>query len=278
MKPIIKNLLFLVLGTSLFFTSCSKDDSADQETDETTIEITDLTAEAAETDEAADGAFNIVETLYVETEEETRTSENSLFSDCVTITLSSENGITFVTLDFGLGCELRNGDVVSGIVDITYGPLQNDTRTINYTFDNFTFNEKGIAGGGTIFRERSNLAGNPQSTVNKDIVVSFPNWVEATVTVDKEREWIEGVGTGTWEDNVFLITGNRSVVFDNGFTQNSEVTNALRREATCRYFVSGEVDITRNNGNGVLDYGDGTCDNVATLTVNGETITIILRR
>ena len=41
--------------------------------------------------------------------------------------------------------------------------------------------------------------------------------------------------------------------------------------------MSGVVEITRNLGTGSLDFGDGTCDNIAVLTTgNGQEIIIIL--
>jgi len=265
-------LLFAV--SSFLFTSCSENDDS-QDVNDTSVELTaEDSRQAAIAQETSDGVYDIVESAYVEQEEEARNT--SFFSDCVIITVSSENGITFVTLDFGLGCQLNNGNVLSGKINITYGPVQNGTRTINYSFENFTFNGKGVEGGATIFRERNNAAGNPQSTVNKDIVVSFPSGLTVDVSATREFEWIEGVGTGTWVDNAYLVTGNRTVNASTGFTQYGIITDALRREATCPFFVSGAVEISRNAGMGILDFGDGTCDNLATLTVNGNEHVIIL--
>ncbi|NND63070.1 MAG: hypothetical protein HKN48_07720 [Flavobacteriaceae bacterium] len=263
------------VSLSMFLTSCSKEDDS-VEANETS---TDLTAEQsklnAEADKATDEVFNLIDIAYAEQEEDAGRNA-SLFSDCVTITISSENGTTFVSLDFGFGCELNNGAIVSGIVNLTYGPIVAGTRTITYTFDNFTYNDKGVAGGGSIYRQRNNANGNPQSTVNKTVQITFTNGVVAEVVGTRVAEWIEGVGSGTWMDNVVLVTGDRDIDFSSGFSHYAIVTEALRREATCAYFVSGTIEITRNNGEGTLDFGDGTCDNQAVLTVNGQEIIIIL--
>ena len=136
---------------------------------------------------------------------------------------------------------------------------------------------KEIAGGGTIFRERSNASSNPQSTFHKDIEITFPNGIIARIDGNRVREWIEGIGSGIWEDNVFLVTGNWSIHFSTGHSRSALVTESLRREATCPFFVSGLVEVTRNETTGVLNFGDGTCDNLALLTVNGEEIIIIFR-
>lgn len=264
---------FGVLLIAFFAVSCSKDSQT--VTEDTSLDLISESKSAAEADKTTDDVLNILEIAYSEIEEDGgRTA--SLFPECVIITITSQNEIIYVTLDFGLGCELANGNIVSGKVYITYGPVQNGTRTINYEFDNFTFNEKGIEGGGTIFRERFNDVGNPQSTVHKNLLVSFPNGVTATANGVRVAEWVEGIGSGTWRDNVFMITGNRAIVFSSGFTHDAIITEALRREATCRYFVSGLVELNRNGTDGILNYGDGTCDNLAILTVDGIEYTIVL--
>ena len=117
----------------------------------------------------------------------------------------------------------------------------------------------------------------PQSDLTSNIEVYFPiAEVTATRDINRTREWIEGVGSGTWTDNVFNVTGSWNTEFSSGFTRSGNVTEALRREATCVHFVDGVVDITQNGNQGSLDYGDGTCDNVAVVTINGEEYTIQL--
>ena len=275
-KFIYKNTGILVLVFGLLTVSCSKDESTDVVENSATEDliVTD-TRETAEADAVSDGVFNLIEIAYAEQEENAGRNQ-SLFPNCVTITISMENGVKFVTLDFGFGCQLGNGAVVSGIINLVYGPVQNGTRTINYSFDNFVYNEKQVAGGGTIFRERNNAGGNPQSTVHKNLQITFPVGLVVGIDGTRVAEWIEGVGSGTWTDNVFLITGNRTVVTNTGNELYGIVVEPLRREATCQFFVSGTIDITRNGNNGVLDFGDGTCDNIAILTVNGEEYIIYL--
>ncbi|MCW5520111.1 hypothetical protein J1N09_09695 [Aureitalea sp. L0-47] len=276
-----KNLFYPGILTLLLFsfllTSCSKDEAVDEVA---TTSVSDLvfveeSTQVSQADVTTDGVIHMLETAYTEIEEESGRSI-SLFPNCVTITISTENGVTFVTLDFGFGCELQNGAVVSGIVNITYGPIQNGTRTMTYTLENFSWNNKDVAGGATIFRERSNAAGNPQSTVHADLQISYPGGLIIQKDGTRVREWIEGFGTGSWLDNVWLVTGNRDVVSNTGFSHSGVITEALRREATCPHFVSGIVEITRNGDQGTLNFGDGSCDNIAILTVNGVDYTIIL--
>ncbi|GAB5399167.1 MAG: hypothetical protein Aureis2KO_07520 [Aureisphaera sp.] len=263
------------MSAGLLFTSCSQDDN-DSSEESVSADITaENTQNATQAEIAADELFNVMDIAYSEQEEEAGRNA-SFFPTCATITISMQNGIKFVTLDFGQGCQLQNGAVVSGIIYLTYNPSQAGTVTIDYDLENFAHNNKFIEGGGSLFRERNNANGNPQHTVNHELEVTFPNGLVVDVDGTRVAEWIEGFGSGTWEDNAFSVTGNRDIQFSNGFSHYAIVIDPLRREATCQHFVSGTVEITRNNGTGTLDFGDGTCDNIATLTVNGETYTIIL--
>jgi hypothetical protein len=62
-----------------------------------------------------------------------------------------------------------------------------------------------------------------------------------------------------------------------GKSWSSEVTTPLVRKFTCRWFVSGVLTINFTGGQALLDFGNGQCDNRATLTVNGQNREITLR-
>jgi hypothetical protein len=91
------------------------------------------------------------------------------------------------------------------------------------------------------------------------------------------REWIQGYQTGNPWDDIYLITGTADGILASGMTWEREIINALRIELACRFIVSGTVEI-RPEGKPVriLDYGNGDCDNIATVIVNGVTYTIYL--
>lgn len=257
--------------------SCS-----DDENEATAIDTTPTNAEltlAAQVDIAEDASFSVVDNAYIENIQETRSAVlNSFFTDCTTITVSPNgDGSGNVLVDFGDGCTLNNGALVSGQVMLDYTTVQNESRTITYVYDNFTYNGNEVSGGGTVNRILENANGNPQSDLTASITVYFPTQdVTATRDANRTREWIEGVGSGTWTDNVFSVTGNWDTSFSSGFTRSGEVTEALRREATCPHFVSGTLAISQNNINGVLNYGDGTCDNIAVVTIGNQDFTIQL--
>lgn len=277
MKTNLKSMAILLVATGLIFNSCSEDDPAPIPADGT-VSSENLVL-GAQLDGIDDASYDIVDNAYIENVIETRASQlNSFFTECAVITVSPNgDGTGSVLVDFGESCTLNNGAIASGQIAISYESIQNGTREITYAYQNFTYNSHEVTGGGTVLRTLENANGNPQSELTSDITVNFANSdISAERTLAKTREWIEGVGSGVWTDNAFLITGNWSTTFSDDFTRNGEVLVPLRREATCFHFVSGSLAITQNAFNGVLDYGDGTCDNIAVVTIAGQEFTIQL--
>lgn len=89
---------------------------------------------------------------------------------------------------------------------------------------------------------------------------------------------VEGNGTPFYPlDDKFEITRNASGCNSNGNTWTSEIIDPLIKRFTCPWRVKRTVNVTRDATMAVLDYGDGSCDNKATITVNGITYIITLR-
>ena len=275
MKILLRTLIAcaLIPGT-LLFTSCEKDES--------TTSTAGFSAEnsiiAAKTDNTVEGTLTILEHGYDEQVSGRSANIVSLFTDCTTITLNENgDGTGTVVFDFGEGCTLRNGATVSGIINLEYQAIVNDSRTIMYDFQDFTYNDNGVVGGGRIVRKLTNANGNPESMINETITVSFPN-SDITATREGERiaEWVEGVGSGTWSDNVYHINGGWTTTFTNGFERTGEVTKTLVRRLSCIYLVEGILEVTQDGLTGSLDFGEGACDNVAIFTINGSQYTVNL--
>ncbi len=266
-----QGILFLILSL-LVMTACQNEDATSAVEEEVAIN-TELAQKSADIDLISDDIGFIVEEAYQEDE-----THMTFLPACVTITIELSAGFRQRTLDFGQGCELPNGNVLSGIVTMSH-EVDSDParRMIAVTFNNFYRNDVLIEGTRSIERVLSNDVGNPQSTAAVNMQVTWPNGATYTREGTRVREWIEGVGSGTWTDNVFSITGNVTTTNVLGNTYAATITTALRREVTCPFFVSGIVELSRNNATGTLVFGDGSCDNEATWTnPNGDTQTIYL--
>ncbi len=273
MKTIAKRLTMLCALCLLFLTSCETENT---ETQEINFSEADATR-ATEADNVIEGTLNILEQAFQENIGISRNPSSSLFPECATITIIVNGDAGSIIIDFGNSCQLNNGSVVSGKIEMDFTALIGGIRTINYEFVNFYYNNNGVAGGGTDVRQIANNNGNPQSTINETITVSFPDTtVTATRVGNRVAEWVEGVGSGTWEDNVYHITGNWNTTFTNGFEREGLITEKLVCKMSCSYVVSGLLEVSQEGVTGVLDFGDGTCDNVVVLTVEGQEIIIYL--
>ncbi|WP_350290577.1 hypothetical protein [uncultured Croceitalea sp.] len=286
MKKNFKNscLSAMILIAVLSITSCTNDEVAME--DEIIAEQIITVAELKYSDESemiSDEVSTIAEDIYA-SDEILATSKfdyrSDYLPDCVTITTVITDTTKEKTIDFGEGCELPNGNVLSGIINLSYEKdMEMASKTLALVLENFTFNGVSVEGGADILRVRSNESGNPQGTVSASFNATWPEGETASFTGTRTREWIEGYGSGFWGDNVFLITGKRTFVNKAGNTFEKEVISPLRREWSCRFIVSGVLEITRNDTTASLDFGDGSCDAKGILTYpDGTSEEIFLRR
>ena len=265
----------------LVLVSCDKDDSTDT-SEEGTITAIELKV-SDETDLIAEDVIAIGEEIYA-TDEIMATSKANYISDylpdCVTITTVVNSTTKEKTIDFGEGCELPNGNVLSGIIYLSYlKDMDMATKTLSMSLDNFTFNGVTVEGGASVVRTRSNDNGNPQSDAESNFSGEWPDGTTASFSGNRTREWIEGYGSGYWGDNVFLISGKGTYTGKLGNVFVKETIVPLRKEWSCRFIVSGILQITRNETTVSLDFGDGSCDAKGILTYpNGESEEIFLRR
>ncbi|MBC8767066.1 hypothetical protein H4O18_03585 [Arenibacter sp. BSSL-BM3] len=277
-KMSIKGIALMVV---LVMGSCDNEDSTTID-EGSSIEVVELVA-SDEADLISEEIANIGEDVYA-TEEIRATSKAFFISnylpDCVTITTVIVNGKKETDIDFGEGCELPNGNLLSGIIHLSYEKeVDMATKTISLSLENFTFNEVAVEGGASLDRKRSNDNGNPESHAVASYNGVWPDGSAASFTGDRTREWIEGYGSGFWADNVFLISAQGTYTGKTGDVYSRETISPLRRELSCRFLVSGVVEVSKNDTSVSLDFGDGTCDAKGMLTFpNGETKEIFLRR
>ncbi|MCB0371559.1 MAG: hypothetical protein KDD31_00965 [Muricauda sp.] len=269
-------------GLLMIVASCSNESTTEDLTSTEVISATELKY-SDETEMISEEVTTIAEDVYA-VDEISSTSKIDFHSnylpECVTVSVVLTDTTKDVTIDFGEGCEMPNGNFLSGIIYLSYAKdLDAASNTIALNLESFTFNGVSVEGSSNIVRVRSNENGNPQGTANANFIATWPDGATASFTGTRTREWIEGFGTGFWGDNVFLITGKRTYVSRAGNEFVKEVTTPLRREMSCRFIVSGVLEISRLDNTVSLDFGDGTCDAKGTLTYpDGTEEEVFLRR
>ena len=212
---------------------------------------------------------------------------------CATITRDPAFGTTPTvgslitkTIDFGtVGCPLPNGNVLKGkiVIAFIYNPNAT-THTINYQFVNFYHNAIQFIGNKTFIRVMSVAttasASHPIVTMNMEMTATFPDGRIFTRVGTRVREIIEGYGNALLSDNVYQVTGSWTTTYPNASVQTSTITSPIIVKFSCypqfSILAKGIIKFERNGKTATLDYGNGTCDNLAVFTINGLTFNIVL--
>ena len=270
-----------------FFISC--DSSNDGNDNNPTLTAKDI-AVNSKIDVAIDDVVYIVEDQYTAQQSisnRSSTASKSILPTCATFTTVLVDGTWTRTIDFGsAGCTLPNGNVLKGKIIISFSnDFTSKSRTLSYRFVDFYHNGKLLQGNKSITYESKSTellaTEHPVMTFTVDMKITFDDGKVYSRTGTTVKETIEGNETPlNWEDNVFLVTGNSATSLLNGDTITTVITTPLRYITSCKlpFPVSGIVSITKNTSVGTLDFGDGKCDNLATLTIDGVTKDINLEK
>ncbi len=204
-------------------------------------------------------------------------------SDCPTVTFAQPEGTwpNTITIDFGSACTRPDGRVLSGklILDQT-AEIRTPGAVRTITHDNFFIDGAKVEGTRVWTNNGQNTDGFWSYTKNaNDMKIT---WVDGSVTTwSKTRTCllVEGGNTATHKDDVWSSTGSGAGVNRNGKDFTDTITVPLIKRADCRWISSGVIEFTVGIRTRSLDFGDGTCDRLGTLTLaNGEAYTIHLRR
>ena len=272
------NLRLLTIMGMLIFASCSNNDGLDDaETDLSTDDVEavvladDITSDIDNILEDDDNDFNLLGKGVDQSK--------SSIADCVVRTVEenpNENTIT-ITLDFGDGCVGKRGREFKGKIIIVYE--RTDTGySKSVTFESFSIDGNVLEGSKSVVKVKENENGNKEATHTVDLTLTLSTGEVVSLEGTRTREKIEGDDTILRGDDVYLISGNWKFVNKNGVEFSGTIIEKLRREYACKYIVSGVTEISKNGNVYTLDFGDGSCDNKATLTnADGESIEISLR-
>ena len=202
-----------------------------------------------------------------------QTDETDRLTRCATVTHDKE--AMTITIDFGDGCEGPDGKLRSGIIFITYtGRLFIPGSVWTYELRNYTVNGKLIEGKKTI----TNVSGSISDHVSfhkliEDGKVTWPDGSFATREVDKTFTWIRA--NNPLMDEVH-VEGEASGVNRRGVAYKVTIISTVIWKRSCRIRgvcvpVQGlKLVERRDQADVLLDFGDGACDNLVTITKNGE--------
>jgi hypothetical protein len=200
---------------------------------------------------------------------------------CAEVTHDKENQI--ITIDFGEGCTGPNGVVRSGKMIITYDGrrfIPGSTWTI--TLEDYYINDRLIEGTRTVTNISEDIFAEPTfHIVLEGGKVTWPDETFATRETDKVRVWKRAENPLLDEIHILAesITAgvNREGLKYSHFVKEDLVfKRACRGEKRGRIPVSGVKEVTIGEQVYTVDFGDGECDTIITITSGDETKTIDL--
>lgn len=279
MKTKNKFLAVMFIGLAITVTSCNKKDETKPASDQNTTFSQD--------NSMAENVYNNVTNITNEAYDyassgfmKSTDGDRIYLSDCATVTLDTTAMPHVLTIDFGeVNCLCNDLKYRRGKIIVTFtGGYRHPGTVITTGFDGYYVNDNNIDGTKVVTNMGLNDSGNLYYNISVTGVIHLSldrgtlSWNSTRV-----REWIEGADTRKLRDDVYLITGDATGIRPNGKTWETEIVNALRKELSCRYIVSGTIEIRPEGlSTRVLDYGDGECDNIATVVIDGVTYTIFL--
>ena len=203
---------------------------------------------------------------------------NSDLSNCATVTWDSAHSTATIYFDH---CAGRNGHTRDGYIIVTYSGGNYWTMGAQWdvTFDDFYIDDNHVTG----TRHVENVG--PESNgciwnINANLLFTRSDGSSRTWTSTRTREITEGYGDTVCSNHVYKINGTATHTdSQSGNSADLTFTNIIR-DLDCAYITSGTITVVPNNGRPqrTIDFGNGTCDDLATVNRNGHTRTIHLDR
>ncbi len=264
-----KYLLSLIMLMPFFFTSCNQDNEEPIDTSFAEVE-----SQADDVFSEVDGITQSSLTYY--SLGGRVTEEGDSLIRCATKTI--DFGAKTITIDFGDGCEGMGGRVRKGKIIITYSTfLFLPGAEISVTLENFYLNDIKVEGTRTLTNISDSLDANPKfEVVLTGGKLTWPDETFATRESDFTETWIRALNP--FNDQI-TIEGSASGSNRRGTTYTMNITTPLLLKRSCwatRAFipVSGIKEIEANGKTITVDYGDGECDRMITITIDGVSKTI----
>jgi len=209
------------------------------------------------------------------------------------ITTTGMHGIEHTaTIDFGTGCIGNDGNLRSGRIMIVWqGNYAEKGFYYMISFDKYALNHNRIEGSAKVVNLGPGGHGYIEFQVDAAGAITVPPrepaGEEATVmqrtgetrmsyTFHGFREWVAGMLTDTWNDDIYLIHGGFYGTTLSGLSYKTDITTPLRHELSYPYYTSGIVNLRVNDALKIIDYGfeNNKRDDLASVIV-GDVMTVI---
>lgn len=201
-------------------------------------------------------------------------------SNCATVTHDTLSNPKLIIIDFGpTNCLCNDNRYRRGKILVSYLGKYRDAGSVHtITFDGYYINNHQILGSKTVTNNGKNNLNQSYFTVQVNgMIVKSPSGDTISWNSLRTRTWLQGEATPQWFDDVYSITGNGSGNNKNG-AYTIDIVTPLMRSLDCKWIKQGIIHFQpTGKALRIIDFGNGICDDDATVTVNNNTFNIKLK-
>jgi hypothetical protein len=287
-----KILLFGMFLSIAAFTSCTSDSNTT--TADAAVTSNDVAASQS-MDNAIDDVSLIADNQY-ELSEGSSTGKTvgnyfSILPSCATVSdAGSTTSVRVITVTFGTtssACLFR-GHAIKGQITLTRTIGTTFPKIMTVTCSNLYINDNKLDGMSTWKREMlgDGVTLHPKTTFTMTGMTLTTKAGVYTRNGERTREMTAGFPTRlSSTDDEYSTYGTFTTTHPNGsvFTSLIEVATPLKNKTACSlqqppmpFPVSGKLKLTKNSHTATIEYGNGDCDNLAMLSIDGAAATPIV--
>lgn len=201
---------------------------------------------------------------------------------CATVTLEFANDNTqlnphgFITIDFGSGCTDPRGNVRKGKIVVEFLKRRFSLGSKIVTeLQGYSVNGISIEGVRTVTNVTESLAAPKFNITLTGGKVTWPDGTFATRETNHFRTWVRNINPMLDEIRVYGAaagSNRRGKIYQVEVSSNDPLVYKRECALSARIFmaVSGTRKLTADGKLISIDYGDGACDRLVTITINGR--------
>ena len=272
-KPLMYFGLVLIAGAAIV-AYCQRENNDNNNT------ALDNAMVEGESNAILDAVHNVMGDYNVGKLAGTQDVRTGFLPSCATVTW--DTAAQMITIDFGsTGCVCSSpwdGKTRKGKIIFSYTGAYRDSGTVvtintqDYYVDDNKFD---------LTKSVTNMGhhGNGNLYFNIDVsnatLTLANNGGTISWTSQRTREWTEGESTLTPWDDVYMISGSANGTDRNNNAFTVSIIDPLKVDLSCNHITAGSVDLTPTGlPTRHIDWGNGTCDDVVTVEINGNVYTI----
>ncbi|MEJ7610746.1 MAG: hypothetical protein WKF88_06150 [Ferruginibacter sp.] len=254
--------------------SCKKESTPENTDKAATIELSTAQGRASNMTQDANEVLNeaAVSNNFMGTNFTANGVQTSGILSCATVTVTPLTGFPkSIVIDFGpIGCTSPNGVTRKGKILVTLtDSLRVPGSVATMTFDNYFVNL--YKKEGTITWTNTSVPGIKRwHRVCQNGKITAPNGNYWNHFGTQDITQTAGVFTPlNLTDDVFSTTGGHTVTNAAGLSRTGTILSALQKKNMCNFIDKGTYQLQGPNHVAIIDYGNGTCDNLATISIDG---------